>query len=166
MSSVFFTADTHFGHKKIIEFEANARPFFTVEEMNEALVDNWNSVVGKKDVIYHLGDVLFGRDAFKYLGRLNGIKKLIMGNHDHYASALYLEHFTKVVPYWRFEDVLLSHVPVHPSQFPRFDANFHGHMHSKYIDDNRYVNMSVERWNLTPVEWETVRKLIPTQSQE
>lgn len=61
MSQVFLTADTHFFHKKILEFERAARPFSSVEEMNEVLIDNWNSVVTKRDTVWHLGDVCFGK---------------------------------------------------------------------------------------------------------
>ena len=55
---IFFTSDTHFDHKNILRF-CN-RPWETVEEMNQGLIDNWNSVVGPDDIVFHLGDVSFG----------------------------------------------------------------------------------------------------------
>lgn len=78
----YFTADTHFGHKKVIEY-CN-RPFSSVEEMNETLIANWNSRVGKNDVIYHLGDFAFLSPSGmrSIFDRLNGEKHLILGNHD------------------------------------------------------------------------------------
>jgi calcineurin-like phosphoesterase family protein len=81
-SKVFFTSDTHFGHKNIIEW--TRRPFDNVEEMNETLIENWNSVVGPDDVIYHLGDFAFGGSSLwkDVCSRLNGKKYLIIGNHD------------------------------------------------------------------------------------
>lgn len=80
--NIWVTSDTHFGHRNIIDF--CKRPWHTVEEMNDGLVDRWNKRVAPSDVVYHLGDVLFGgaATALKYLPRLNGIVKLVPGNHD------------------------------------------------------------------------------------
>ena len=81
----FFTSDTHFGHANIIKF-CN-RPFTGVEEMNEALVENWNKKVKPGDLVYHLGDFSMKIDKFqslKYLERLNGNIEFIPGNHDGY----------------------------------------------------------------------------------
>lgn len=79
---VFFTSDTHFNHTNIIKY--CDRPFASIEEMNETLIDNWNSVVGPKDIIFHLGDFSFGGELewTKILRRLNGRVYLILGNHD------------------------------------------------------------------------------------
>lgn len=81
-SKVFFTSDTHFFHKNIIDF-CN-RPFTSVEEMNETLINNWNNVVSPDDYIFHLGDFCFGgSSAWDYcLNHLNGHKFLILGNHE------------------------------------------------------------------------------------
>lgn len=151
MNRVFVIADTHFGHKNIIGFEAERRPFATIEERDAELVYRWNQTVGKNDTVWHLGDVLFGQAAFGTLALLNGVKKLVMGNHDHYPTSQYLEHFNKV--YWsvKLRDCILSHVPVHPCQFGRFKANVHGHLHSNKLDDPRYINVSAENTGLRPV---------------
>ena len=79
---VFFTSDTHFGHNNIIKY--CGRPFNSIEEMDETIINNWDSVVGKDDYIFHLGDFCFGgADKWKYyLNQLNGKKYLILGNHD------------------------------------------------------------------------------------
>lgn len=78
----FYTADTHFGHKNVIEYAS--RPYDTIEEMNESLVESWNSCVSPDDTIYHLGDVAFmSKTKTKEIClRLNGHKILILGNHD------------------------------------------------------------------------------------
>lgn len=83
---MWFTADTHFGHKNILKF-CN-RPFATIEEMDEALIERWNEKVAPDDDVYHLGDfaltsVAKTRDV---LNRLNGNIHLIIGNHE--SSAL------------------------------------------------------------------------------
>lgn len=76
MSKVFFTADTHFGSERALTL--SRRPFKTVEEMDETLINNWNSVVGKDDIVYHLGD--FGN--YEIVKRLNGKVTLIWGNYE------------------------------------------------------------------------------------
>ena len=81
-SRVFFTSDTHFNHANIIRF-CN-RPFKDVSHMNEAIISNWNRVVGPEDIVFHLGDFCLGGSAewINVLNRLNGKIYLISGNHD------------------------------------------------------------------------------------
>lgn len=89
--NIWFISDTHFQHKNIALVFTDAktgkrvRNFNSVQEMDETMIQNWNSVVKYGDIVYHLGDVFFGNaeSADKILQRLNGEKKLIMGNHDH-----------------------------------------------------------------------------------
>lgn len=162
MNRVFLIGDTHFGHKGILGFESAHRPFATIDEHNEALVARWNSVVNKKDTVYHLGDCVFGRAAFAYLPRLNGIKKLVLGNHDMYPSADYLQHFSKLYGAVELHGCILTHIPVHPSQFPRYRANIHGHTHSRKLDDPRYFCVSAEHNNLTPISMDEAMTRIPT----
>lgn len=177
MTETWFTSDTHFGHKNILEYEKDARPFETVEEMNEQLITNWNKTVGQKDIIYHLGDFAFGSSNIGIAGRLNGRKRLIMGNHDTHPRHLYLEHFERSFGcvFWR--RCVLTHIPVHPGNLgSRAFLNVHGHLHSKkvgnyeinywtkkgdifipeitggpFVEDENYFNVSVELHNLTPV---------------
>ena len=80
--TTYFTSDTHFGHARIIEHAA--RPFSTVERMDDELVHNWNARVRPGDTIYHLGDFGLGEPArnARVFARLNGHKHLILGNHD------------------------------------------------------------------------------------
>jgi calcineurin-like phosphoesterase family protein len=79
---IHFTSDTHWGHKNIIQY--SNRPFTSVEDMNEALIKNWNDRVAYNDTVYHLGDFAFmPYDMLKRTARrLNGTKHLILGNHD------------------------------------------------------------------------------------
>lgn len=80
--NIWFTSDLHFGHKNILKF--CSRPWKSIEEMDEGLIKNWNSVVGKDDIIFNLGDFAFAPDRKwkEILGRLNGHHYLILGNHD------------------------------------------------------------------------------------
>lgn len=82
MSKVFLTSDLHFGHQNIIEY--SERPFASIEEMDEALIDNWNSVVNTEDTVFVLGDFAMGDRAngLQHLRRMHGTKILVNGNHD------------------------------------------------------------------------------------
>jgi len=82
--SIWFTSDHHFGHKNIVAH--CARPFSSVEEMDDKLIANWNSQVCKSDTVYHLGDFSLS-DPKPYLDRLNGRVNLIIGNHDRTTKA-------------------------------------------------------------------------------
>lgn len=180
MKHTWFISDTHFGHKNILEFEKEARPFSCIEEMHEVMIDRWNSVVGREDTVYHLGDFAFGRHNIKIAGRLNGRKKLVMGNHDTYPTAEYLEYFDKLYGVVFYERCILSHVPVHKNGLgSRWMMNVHGHLHSKLVLDEdkciwteddafpdqklltrvpdiNYFNVSCEQNNLTPIHKDVV----------
>lgn len=79
----WFVADTHFGHNNIIKYDK--RPFKTVDEMDEAIITNWNAVVGKDDTVWHLGDFAYRceKSVEEYFRRLKGHIHIIWGNHDH-----------------------------------------------------------------------------------
>lgn len=83
----WFTSDLHFFHKNVIKY--CKRPFSSVEEMNEKLIELWNKQVSSKDLVYILGDFSFGNyeDTIKIVKRLNGHKILIRGNHDYRFTA-------------------------------------------------------------------------------
>jgi calcineurin-like phosphoesterase family protein len=83
MSATWFTADTHFGHKRIVEL--SDRPFATLAEMHDYLIDTWNSLIGRKDRVFVVGDFGFAGplcDLDVVFGALRGEKHLVVGNHD------------------------------------------------------------------------------------
>jgi calcineurin-like phosphoesterase family protein len=166
MPSVFLISDTHFGHEKTCtEFKradgSPMRPFSCAEEMDEFMVQRWNEVVRPSDKVYHLGDVVIQRKHLATVGRLNGDKVLLRGNHDIFKLPDYTKYFRDVRAYHVMNKMLLSHVPVHPSQLEyRFTHNIHGHLHEKALDDPRYVNVSVEHINYTPILFEELLKKI------
>lgn len=162
---VFVTSDTHFGHRKIIEFYKEERPYATIEEHDRDLVDRWNAVVRKEDTVWHLGDVYFGRDGHQILSALKGYKRLVLGNHDAGHEDVLRTYFQRIYGVAQYGGCVLTHVPVHPYQLAkRYVKNIHGHMHSKRVQrgdskfglpgddpDERYVCVSVEHTDLTPV---------------
>jgi calcineurin-like phosphoesterase family protein len=168
MPNIWFISDTHFGHKNILEYEKEARPFSTIVEMNEYIIQCWNNVVRQNDVIFHLGDFAFGNQNIKIAERLNGRKRLILGNHDTYDSHVYLQYFEKLYGMKFWDKCILSHMPVHPNQLgSRVFLNIHGHLHSRKVhaksalnltyEDRSYFNVSCEQNNLTPFHADIIR---------
>lgn len=147
---MFVISDTHFGHKNILKHEPEHRVFDSIESMNEEMVYRWNNVVRPCDKVIHLGDVLFGEHSFDILARLNGDKVLVMGNHDNYPTAKYLEHFKKIHGCLYYRGWIFTHIPVSEHSFDRYVGNVHGHLHSKVMSDPRYKNVSCEQSNLAP----------------
>ena len=149
MNKVYVIADTHFGHRKVVEF----RPWATVEEHDRVLVERWNATVNKHDTVWHLGDVcLGGRDKLAILATLNGVKKLVLGNHDVYPRDSYAPYFSKIYGAAEWNDCILTHIPIHPYQLDvRYRLNVHGHMHAATIQgDNRYRCVSAEQTDYRP----------------
>jgi calcineurin-like phosphoesterase family protein len=169
MQNVFLISDTHFGHSRIYEMPfvrsdgTRLRPWLTAEEADEAMVERWNAVVRRSDKVYHLGDVAMPRSGLKMLDRLNGDKILIAGNHDAKYDKDLHKHFRSVRSHWKLENFALSHVPIHPDSLQCFRANIHGHLHYRDIligdkIDERYINVSVEKTDYTPIELSEIIK--------
>ena len=137
MSHLFFTADTHFDHKNIIKYER--RPYHNTHEMNQALIDNWNKRVGKKDRVIHLGDFSWGgwKVAAQMLEQLNGRKFLIQGNHDPDKDMKELaKYFEWIKSYCSMKtDVgrfILFHYPIVSWENKSHGSiHLHGHTHSR-----------------------------------
>ena len=115
-TKTFFTSDTHFGHSNIIWM--CKRPYKDVEEMNQALINNWNSVISDDDTVFHLGDFAFGGSALwnGVLDQLNGKIILIQGNHDRANMRQgFMNRFELVTPQMQIEidgrTVYLNHYP-------------------------------------------------------
>lgn len=163
MPETFFISDTHFGHEKIISFESVFRPFSTIQEHDEELVYRWNSTVGPNDKVFCLGDFAFGKEALQIAGRLNGDKRLVMGNHDIMPTQEYTKYFTKLYGAFKYNKLLLTHIPVLPDEPGRWKANVHGHLHSRVIANRWYINVSCEQINLTPVPYEYLVERLPKE---
>jgi calcineurin-like phosphoesterase family protein len=156
MSETWLIGDTHLRHDKIIrdDFEGKYRPFQTIEEHDEALIERWNKTVGPRDIVWHLGDVAFSKEGLALVGRMNGIKNLVLGNHDQFDMYEYMKYFAHIVGAIKMHKYILTHVPIHPSQFYRFKGNIHGHLHSEKLDDPRYICVSAEHTGLAPILFE------------
>ena len=144
MPAVFLVSDTHFGHAGVCKFlredGTKLRPWEDPEAMDEAMVKAWNERVRPNDKVYHLGDVVINRRALKTLGRLNGDKVLIRGNHDIFRDTEYGEYFRELRAYHVMNGMILSHIPVHEASLGRFGVNIHGHLHSNRVKKARGVD--------------------------
>lgn len=135
---IYYTADQHFGHSNIIRL-CN-RPFKNIAEMDETLIMNWNSAVSAGDVVYFLGDLVFRSDkhASYYIEKLNGVKHLVLGNHDHkwIKNCNLQKYFASVSYYMEIKDnerrVSLSHYPMLSwGGAARGTLHVHAHIHNK-----------------------------------
>ena len=155
-NKIYFIADLHLGHKNII-FLAG-RPFDSIEEMNTQLIRNWNNTIRKGDRVFFLGDfALAGREQKIEWGRqLQGIKHIVLGNHDTKDISLYTEMGFRTVSRYPiiFEEFILSHKPVTP---PKGMINIHGHSHDREPPKDNSFCVSVEQINYTPIEIQEIR---------
>ena len=155
----YFTADQHFNHANIISL-CN-RPWATKREMNEALIQLWNSRVAPQDRVFVLGDFALAtsKEITEFAAALNGRKILIMGNHDNHRVKTYLScGFDEVRPqrtqveYGRF--FTMSHEPLRMVESGK--VNIHGHIHNKPLDSPNHICVSVENTNYMPVTLEEI----------
>lgn len=168
--SVFFTSDLHFGHANII-LHCN-RPWQTAEEMTEGLIERWNKTVKPMDEVWMLGDIFFCKltAALQIMDRLNGIKKLIHGNHDQVIrkNPSLQEKFETIYPdlYTRkLDGVLLvsSHYPLMSWEKQRYGSYMlHGHTHSEVpVSSNvRRYDVGVDAHDWYPVSWEQIHSTL------
>ena len=156
----FVIADLHLGHENICKFTRDSgeklRPWDNVDEMNAALITNWNTTVRDTDKVYVLGDFTVNK-KFVHLGsQLNGRKILVAGNHDNATPQMYMDAgFEDVVGCYVMykKNIIMSHIPLHPHQLNRFSGgNMHGHLHDLRVRrdfsdaiDGRYLCVSVEQ---------------------
>lgn len=154
----FFTSDPHFGHKNIMRPDYCNRPWTTVEEMDEALIQRWNEVVGPDDHVFVLGDVSFHKPARtkEIIARLNGTKYLVKGNHDRGEEAMKAMGFEWVSPHVLYTVQGLFQLIHNPDDATVTSGHvLCGHVHNfwrtKQIGDVRYTNVGVDVWDYRPV---------------
>jgi calcineurin-like phosphoesterase family protein len=155
----------HFNHANILKY--CDRPFKDVDEMNSAIIHNWNSVVKKNDVVYCLGDV--GMGSTEQLGSivmsLSGRRMLICGNHDSKSPVWYMEHgwfeWASRFPIIIDKFLILSHEPLFIEKTSVF-FNCYGHTHQNdYVSpSHQHFNCCVEKHDYTPVALSKVYEYI------
>lgn len=176
MNKVFFTSDTHFGHQRSFLWEP--RGFNSIEEHDEAIIKNWNEVIGPEDEVWHLGDVMLNDNehGLECIKKLNGRIHLILGNHDidtrielyktcpNIVSIDYAKKI-KIGKYYFF----LCHYPVLVHNYDDYKKiwNLHGHTHlkEKFSENKHCYNVCLDAHNNYPVELEQILNDIKGQKE-
>lgn len=163
---VFFIAETHFDHENILSLFK--RPFGTIEQMNEAIIENWNRKITGNDTVYITGDIFFrSKDPEAILRRLHGKKHLAIGNHDTWIKHVNVDKYFKKVGHYLtgtdgYHGLVMCHYPqiyfAHPKRF----YAIHGHIHANTDDDiwpalvarDHVLNASVDINGFAPVTFD------------
>lgn len=148
-----FISDPHFGHKNM----ADRRGFHDEFYMNEHIIESWNKVVRKGDTTWILGDITMEKNDYEHLNRLNGYKRIVLGNHDqgqhtkHMLNYVNSIHGMEKIRSKKYGNIWLTHAPVHPKELEfRVGYNIHGHIHGYELEDKRYICVLAERQDYTP----------------
>lgn len=159
----FFIGDLHLDHKNIISY--CKRPFNSVVEMNNTIVKNWNKTIRKKDIVYFLGDMAYGkgsRNTDYWLNKLKGEIVFIKGNHDKSKK---MKFYNKLILNYKGNKFLLVHAP---EDVPKDWKGWviHGHHHNHKIEyplvnrKKKTINVSVELLNYKPILFKDLLKKI------
>ena len=176
--TIFFTADTHFRHDEIVD--ACQRPFNSVEEHDQVLVENWNALVRPEDEIYILGDFIIAenRDQVESLTRLlNGKKYLVLGDHDNPDLCEGCFEWVKDYHVLNTHEKawILFHYPIWIwHRHHRDSIHLYGHVHHKPIhpgspldlalkDRTNCINVGVDVQGYAPVSAEALLQQIHDQ---
>lgn len=147
-----------------MKYQPDDRPFSSMDEMNDTLIERHNSVVGKDDHVYFLGDFAFTNlnRTIEILERLNGVKFLVYGNHDRVMKKPEIEkYFEWRKPYFELNlkqynikgiaPLVLFHYPIERWNRKSYGSyHLFGHVHSSEYDDDLRLNVGVDSHNLTP----------------
>jgi calcineurin-like phosphoesterase family protein len=161
----YITSDTWFGRPQILQI-AN-RPFANVEDMNAALIKNWNKKVKKEDLVFHLGNFAWDPiTARKVLKKLNGKIFFILGNQDsalkevidEFPNAQFLDQTIAELAEF---DAVLSHYPL--AVWNGKDSgtiHIHGHTvfsHKTDLTTERRFNVCTDFWGFSPINYLTLK---------
>lgn len=171
----FFTSDTHFGHTNILRY-CN-RPFENIEDMNNIIIKNWNEVVGKEDIVYHLGDFSFKNSSETKLIResLNGKIYLCLGSHDKGVKKSYSlfdniqeSYFIQIEIDGKTQQIFMSHYlhkiwPMsHYGSWCLF-GHSHGGMDEYAEKEGKLIDVGVDSHNFKPWNFDEIDDIMKTR---
>lgn len=172
MKTIWFTSDQHFWHSNIIRY-CN-RPFKDVIEMNETIIQNYNSLVSATDIVYFLGDFSFGGSNLRKttLDRLKGCKIIIRGNHDPSLNKLLSLGFDESYDYYHLVvndfnlKLFLYHYPYPEIYNSENDWQLCGHIHKKWKVKNKVINVGVDVWDFKPISLPEIAREINEKTKQ
>jgi len=167
MSNVYFISDLHIAHAKVITFEnyyrAGVMGVSTIEEHDNKLYNQIVDNLSKRDVLFLLGDNGECDAVYKLLKACPARINYIPGNHDKHKA---IERWNRLqnITIWppgTYKGYWVTHHPIHPIElYGR--KNIHGHVHSKSLKDEQYINLSVEATKGMLVPFEDIRSGVYT----
>lgn len=182
MGRIFLTSDLHFNHNK--DFIYAERGFNSVEEMNTAIIKNWNCKVTNDDEVYILGDIMLGdnTEGIDLLNQLNGYKHIIIGNHDTSTRIKMYESAKNVVQIDYAFELKYKKAYFWLSHYPTITANYddglpwaqhlinlfgHTHQKEKFYNDNPYMyNVGVDAHSCFPIDLDTIIEEIKMEKEK
>lgn len=147
LGQVKFIGCLHFNHKSMAKYRGFQDDFYH----DEYMVQQWNSVVHKRDLVIIVGDVTMEKsDSYYQLDRLNGRKKVVLGNHDmgrHNKEML--KYVDSLHGSYDYKGYMITHIPIHPNEVHFYRANIHAHIHhenklEEVIVNNSYLDKDSE----------------------
>jgi len=163
--TTFFTADSHFGHAGIIGM--CVRPYFDIEEHDRGLIDNWNAVVAPGDEVWHLGDFAYRcppQRTRAIFDQLNGVKRLIVGNHDFKGPTLQLpwasiDQLTETVVDGQV--IVMCHYSLRVwRNMRRGSLMLFGHSHGNLPGNRQSMDVGVDCTGYAPVTLPQIRSML------
>ncbi len=164
MVDIWMLSDHHLFHDNILKFKkadgSPYRPFSSIEEMHETIIERHNALVKPEDHFYFGGDVTFklGGEFQHLMSRLNGKKRLIVGNHEKYLTYKeFINKFEKIMLWrgFREQGFVLGHMPLKEGHFRDGNWNAHGHTHWNIVE-GPYRNICCEPRNYYPVHLDEI----------
>jgi calcineurin-like phosphoesterase family protein len=149
MARSFLVGDLHYGHKNIIKY----RPQFnTVQDHDEFVHDRLLSVLDKRDCTYFCGDNAFTLDGLARIKLLPGRKICILGNHctERVKFSDLVGVYDNIHSALSYKNFWLTHIPIHPDEMRGKRGNIHAHLHGMFINDPRYICVSLEHNDYKP----------------
>jgi calcineurin-like phosphoesterase family protein len=166
-AQIWLISDLHFDHENLItklkspDGRFVRHEFNNVEHMNRTIIERWNAVVRAQDHVYMLGDVCISKRGLLHVKFLQGHLRLVRGNHDIYKTREYIEAgFSEIHGCRVISNLILTHVPIHPSCLSRFAGNVHGHIHTAPDIPGKYLNVCVEKIAYTPILLDAAVRLL------